>query len=176
MADGVNYVMVGGNLGGEPELRVTAGGTSILTMSVGCNSSYLDRNRVRQETVEWVRVIVFGKRAEGLAKFLRKGDRVFVEGALKTSSWEDRDTGQKRYKTEVIAKNVLLGGSNKPRNQPDDPERRRPNRREHHDEAPSGGGGGGYDDSDYGKRSGGDDDIPFVCLATGCAEKWWKFG
>jgi single-strand DNA-binding protein len=166
MADGVNYVLVGGNLGGDPELRVTQGGTSILTLSIGCNSSYLDRNRVRQETVEWVRVVVFGKRAEALGKFLRKGARVFVEGALKTSSWDDRETGQKRYKTEIIAKNVLLGGSNRPRNQKDDPERRRPNRRDHdRDDEPSGGGGGGsgggeYDDTDYG--DGGDDDsIPF---------------
>jgi single-strand DNA-binding protein len=182
MADGVNYCIVGGNLGDDPSLKVTSGGTSVLTMSVGCNSSYLDKNRVRQESVEWVRVIVFGKRAEGLAKFLRKGAKVFCEGALKTSSWEDRETGQRRYKTEVIASNVLLGGSNNPRKKQDDPERTRPNRRDHYDgdippdrSAPSqGGGGGGYDDQDYG--NGEDDNIPFVCITRADHERWWRFG
>ncbi len=178
MADGVNYVMVGGNLGNDPELRVTQGGTSIMTMSIGCNSSYLDRNRVRQEKVEWVRVVVFGKRAEALAKFLRKGAKVFIEGALQTSSWEDRDSGQKRYKTEVVAQNVLLGGSNKPRNQKEDPERRRLNRRdEDTDDIPAdrsapvnGGGGGGYDDN-YPPA---DDDIPFIYMETTSRERWWR--
>lgn len=166
MADGVNYCCVGGNLGSDPETRVTQGGTTVMTMSIGCNSSYLDKNRVRQETVEWVRVVVFGKRAEGLAKFLRKGAKVFCEGSMKTSSWEDRE-GIKRYKTEIIASNVLLGGSNNPRNKPNDPEHRRPGRRDGDDDdvppdrsAPSqgGGGGGSYDDYDGGDD---DDSIPF---------------
>lgn len=180
MADGVNYCMVGGNLGSDPELRVTQSGTSVMTMSIGCNSSYLDRNRVRQEKVEWVRVVVFGKRAEGLAKFLRKGAKVFVEGELSTSSWEDRE-GIKRYKTEVIARNVLLGGSNKPRNQQDDPERRRPNRRDEEDDVPADrsapvNGGGGGDGSGYDEKyPPADDDIPFACITSAHRELWWRF-
>lgn len=178
MADGLNKVMVMGNLGADPELRVTQGGDSVLTLSVGCNESYLDRNRVRQETVEWVRCVIWGKRAEALAKFLRKGTQVFVEGSLKTSSYEDRE-GIKRYTTQVRVKNIIVGGSNKPRNQPDDPERRRPNRRDHHDDNSGGGGGGGYDDQDYGSGSSGggyDDEIPFTRVALGQTEQWWKFG
>jgi single-strand DNA-binding protein len=162
MADGLNRVMIMGFLGQDPELRVTSGGNSVLTLSVACNESWLDKNRVRQERVEWVRVTVWGKRAEALSKFLRKGAQVFVEGKLQTNSYEDRD-GNKKWSTTVVAHNIIVGGSNKPRNQKDDPERRRPNRREHYDDAPAGGGGGGgggYDDSDYG-TDGGDSDIPF---------------
>jgi single-strand DNA-binding protein len=159
MADGLNLVYVMGNLGEDPTLR-QAGETSVLTLSIACNSSYLDRNRVRQETVEWVRVVIFGRRADALAKFLKKGARVFCEGQLRTTSWEDRE-GIKRWKTEVIAKNVILGGSNNPRKKPEDPERRRPSRRDEDDDqdypadgsAPASGGGyGGGND---------DDSIPF---------------
>lgn len=163
MADGLNRVMCMGFLGGDPELRVTSGGHSVLTLSVACNESWLDKNRQRQERVEWIRVKIWGKRAEALAKFLRKGAQVFVEGKIQTNSYEDRE-GIKRYTTDVVAHNIIVGGSNKPRNQQEDPERRRPNRRDADDSAPSG-GGGGYDDQDYGTGGGfggGDDDsIPF---------------
>lgn len=159
MADGLNKVCVLGNLGQDPELRVTAGGDSVLTLSVGCNESWLDKNRVRQERVEWVRCVVWGRRAEALAKFLRKGDKIFVEGSLRTNSYDDRE-GVKRYSTQVIARNVILGGSNNPRKKPEDPERKRPSRRDDDDDqdwpdasAPVSGGGG--------FNSGGDDDIPF---------------
>lgn len=180
MADGLNKVMVMGNLGADPELRVTQGGQSVMDLNVAVNSSYLDRNRVRQEKTEWVRCTVWGKRAEALAKFLRKGAQVFVEGELTTSSWDDQQ-GIKRYSTKVTVKNILLGGSTRPRSQPNDPEQRRPSRRDHHQDEPAGGGGGGgaYDDQDYGSGSygsGGDDDIPFTRLAQGSVEKWWKFG
>lgn len=153
-----------GYLGSDPELRVTNGGQSVLKMSVACNESYLDRNRVRQERVEWVRVVIWGKRADALSKFMTKGMQVFVEGKLHTSSYDDRE-GNKRYSTEVVALNIIVGGSNRPRNQQRDPQERRPNRRD--DEEYSGGGhgggggGGGYDDQDYGSSGGGDDDIPF---------------
>jgi single-strand DNA-binding protein len=168
MADGLNKVMIMGNLGADPELRVTQGGDSVLTLNVAINESYLDRNRVRQETVEWVRCVLWGKRAEALAKFLRKGAQVFVEGSIKTNSYEDRE-GIKRYSTQVRVANIIVGGSNRPRNQPDDPERRRPNRRDHHEDPPGGGGAGaggydngGFDGADYGAPGGGDDDsIPF---------------
>lgn len=167
MADGLNKVYCLGNLGQDPELKISQNGTAVLNLSIGCNSSYLDRNRERKETVEWVRVVIFGKRAEALSKFLKKGARVFCEGALRTTSYEDRD-GNKRYSTSVVAHNVILGGSNKPRGQQEDPERRRPNRREHYDDAPSGGGSageGGYDNGGFdGGGAGGyddDDSIPF---------------
>jgi single-strand DNA-binding protein len=166
MANGLNKVFFGGHLGDDPELRATQSGQSILKFRIAASESYLDRNRVRQEKTEWQSVVVWGKRAEALSKFLRKGSQIFVEGKLSTSSW-DGDDGRKRYRTEIVADRVFFGGSNNPRNknQMRDPENRRPNIRDNDDDyrpdasAPSQ-GGGGYDNEDYGS-GGGDDDIPF---------------
>lgn len=109
MADGLNRVMLLGNLGADPELRMTGGGQAVLKMRLATSESYLDRNKVRQEKTEWHNVVVWGKRAEALSKFLTKGTRLFVEGGLRTSSYEDRD-GNKRYRTEVVANNIILAG------------------------------------------------------------------
>src|SRR5579859_3609728 len=108
MAEGLNRVMLLGNLGADPELRVTPGGQAVLKLRLATNESYLDRNNVRQERTEWHRVTVWGRRAEGLGKILQKGDSLFVEGRLQTSSYEKN--GEKRYSTEVIANNVVLPG------------------------------------------------------------------
>jgi len=161
MADGLNRVMLLGNLGADPELRMTNGGQAVLKLRLATSETYLDRNKVRQERTEWHSVVVWGKRAEALAKFLTKGSRIFVEGGIRTSSYDDKD-GNKRYKTEVVAQNIILsgggggggggrgggGGGERPRSS----EGPGPS-----EDAPS--GGGGYSDADYG--SGGDDEIPF---------------
>lgn len=147
MADGLNKVMLIGNLGADPELRMTSNGQAVLNMRIACSESYLDRNKVRQERTEWMSVVIWGKRAEALGKILSKGQRLYVEGGLRTSSYEDRE-GVKRYKTEVNATNVILFGS-----------RRNSNRNEGDDD-PRGRNDG--PDDDYGGGSGGgDDDIPF---------------
>lgn len=112
MSDGLNKVMCLGNLGADPELRMTQSGQAVLKMRVAASESYLDSNKVRQERTEWFFVTVWGKRAEGLNKILKKGDRIFVEGRLQTSSYDDRD-GNKRYRTEVVAQEVLLCGGGK---------------------------------------------------------------
>lgn len=155
MSEGVNRVFLLGNLGEDAELRTTHGGQSICKMRLACSESYLDKDKVRQERTEWVNVVIFGKRGEALGKILTKGSRIFVEGSLRTSSYDDRD-GNKRYKTEVIASNVVLNGGGKGKREGDadaPPESGR-----------SGGGGGrsgggGYsrksDDSDGGNRGGG---------------------
>ncbi len=140
MADGLNRCMLLGNLGADPELRMTGSGQAVLNLRLATSESYLDKNKERQERTEWHTVIVWGKRAEGLNKILRKGDRIFIEGGLRTSSYDDRD-GNKRYKTEVVASNVILSGSkNAPRPAPLDAP----------DQDPS--NMAGFD---------GDDDIPF---------------
>ena|SRR3990172_2319048 len=179
MADGLNLVFCMGYLGSDPDLKTTQSGQSVLTLSVACNESYLDRNRQRQEKVEWIRCTVWGRRAEALAKFLKKGTLVTVEGKLQTNSWQDRE-GIKRYSTTVVARNIIVGGSNNPRGNSKrrDPERERANRRDEEDSSAPAGGGGSYDDQDYGSGGGfgGDEDIPFLRIAHGSRESWWRFG
>ncbi len=115
--DGLNRYTGMGNLGADPELRVTAGGSALLKLNVACTTSYLDKSNTRQEQTEWVRCTVFGKRAEGLAKILSKGDRIYFEGRLQTSSYEK--DGEKRYSTEVVVSDVLLaGGGNRSNDAP----------------------------------------------------------
>ena len=164
MAEGLNKVMLMGNLGADPELRVTSGGQSVLKLRLATSETYLDKNRVRQERTEWHSVVVWGKRAEALSKFLTKGSRLFIEGGLRTSSYDDKE-GNKRYRTEVVANNIILAGSGGGRGGGGGGGRGGDDY-----EAPQGGGGGGagaaaggggYDDQDYGGGGGGDDDIPF---------------
>lgn len=108
MAEGLNKVLLFGNLGADPELRVTPSGQAVLKLRVATTESYLDRNNTRQERTEWHSVALWGKRAEALAKFLTKGERVFIEGSIRTSSYEKN--GEKRYRTEIVANNIILGG------------------------------------------------------------------
>jgi single-strand DNA-binding protein len=169
MAEGLNRVMLFGNLGADPELRVTPGGQAILKLRLATNESYLDKNNVRQERTEWHRVTVWGRRAEALGKILTKGDSIFIEGRLQTSSYEKN--GEKRYSTEIVANNIVLPGRGRgegagaPRGGVEGggaPRR---------DAATRGGGGGGgggepseapFDDFAQGAGSGGsEDDIPF---------------
>jgi single-strand DNA-binding protein len=109
MAEGFNRVMLLGNLGSDPELRFTQGGQAVLNLRLATTESYLDKDKVRRERTDWHNVVVWGKRGEALAKILGKGSSIFIEGSLRTSSYDDKD-GNKRYKTDVIANNVVLAG------------------------------------------------------------------
>jgi single-strand DNA-binding protein len=145
MAEGLNRVMLLGNLGADPELRFTQGGQAVLNMRLATTESYLDRDKVRKERTDWHNVVVWGKRAEALGKILSKGSSLFVEGSLRTSSYEDRE-GNKRYKTEVVANNILLtGGRGRGGGAPDDTGGY---------SGGSGGGGGGYGGGGGGGGSG----------------------
>src|SRR4029079_3539971 len=98
-----------GNLGADPELRFTQGGQAVLNMRLATTESYLDKDKVRKERTDWHSVVVWGKRGEALAKILTKGTSIFIEGSIRTSSYDDRE-GNKRYTTEIIANNVILAG------------------------------------------------------------------
>lgn len=111
MSEGLNKVYLMGNLGADPELRATSSGQSVMNLRLACTESWWDKETSqRKERTEWASVVVWGKRAEGLAKILHKGSRILVEGGLRTSSYDDRD-GNKRYKTEVVASNIILADS-----------------------------------------------------------------
>ncbi len=109
MAEGLNRVMLLGNIGADPELKMTQGGTAVLKLRLATTERYADKNGVRQERTEWHSVVIWGKRGEALHKYLSKGSSIFIEGSIRTSSYDDRD-GNKRYKTEVVASNILLVG------------------------------------------------------------------
>jgi len=113
--DGINIATILGNLGADPELRMLEGGNAVLKLRVATNEPYWDKDKVKHDRTEWHRVTIFGRRAEGLAKFLRKGFGVFVKGRNHTSSY-DKD-GQKHYSTEIIADDVIVVSS--PRNASD---------------------------------------------------------
>lgn len=109
MAEGLNRVMLFGNVGADPDLRTTQGGTAVMNLRLATTERYKDNAGAWQDRTEWHSVTVWGKRAEALHRILAKGSTVFVEGSLRTSSYDAKD-GTKRYKTEVVASNVLLGG------------------------------------------------------------------
>lgn len=109
MADGLNRVMLLGNLGADPELRSTNSGESVLRLRLATNERYLDRDKNWQDRTEWHSVVVWGKRAEALHRILSKGSNLFIEGSLRTSSYDDKE-GVKRYKTEIVAKEIILTG------------------------------------------------------------------
>lgn len=112
MAEGLNRVILIGNLGQDPELRFTQGNQGVLSLRLATTESYFDTNtKERKEITEWHSVVVWGKRGEALNKILSKGSRIAVEGRLKTRSWDDKNGGGKRYATEVVANNVILLGS-----------------------------------------------------------------
>jgi single-strand DNA-binding protein len=110
MASGVNKVILVGHLGADPEMRYTQSGSGVCELRVATNETWNDKSGQRQERTEWHRVVVWGKLAELCSKFLSKGRLVYVEGRLRTRSWDDKD-GNKRYTTEIIANDVqFLGG------------------------------------------------------------------
>jgi single-strand DNA-binding protein len=115
---GVNKVILVGNLGNDPELRTIPSGSSVCEFRMATNESWKDRNGQRQERTEWHRIVVWGNRAEVCSKYLSKGRQVYLEGRLRTRSWEDKD-GNKRYTTEIVANDVqFLGGSHRPSDPP----------------------------------------------------------
>jgi single-strand DNA-binding protein len=84
----------------------------VLKIRLATTEQYLDRNRVKQERTDWHSVIVWGRRAEALVSIIHKGSMIYIEGSLRTSSYDGKD-GEKRYKTEVVATNIVLcGGRN----------------------------------------------------------------
>ena len=107
---GVNKVILIGNSGKDPELRRTPGGSSVASFPLATTERFNDRNGERQERTEWHNIVVWGRQAEIVNQYVRKGRPVYVEGRLTTRSWDDRD-GNKKYRTEVVANTVQFLGS-----------------------------------------------------------------
>lgn len=172
MARGVNKVILVGNLGGDPEVKYTGGGTAVCTLSVATSENWKDKQTgEQQERTEWHRVKMFGRLAEIAGEYLKKGRQVYIEGSLRTDKYTDKD-GIERFSTDIIANEMqMLGG--KPGGEAGGGgggmSRERPER----SSAPRGGGGnygGGQDRGGGGGRAPApqpnnapfdDDEIPF---------------
>jgi single-strand DNA-binding protein len=141
MARGINKVILVGNLGADPEVRYTGGGTAIASLRIATSEQWTDKQSgQKQERTEWHRVKLFGRLAEIAGEYLKKGSQIYVEGSLRTDKYTDKD-GIERYSTDIIANDLqMLGGRGA--------------------EGGSGaGGGGGYRERQQGggsRQSGGD--------------------
>jgi len=107
---GVNKVILIGNLGANPELRYTQGQQAVANLRLATTEKWTDKSGQKQEATEWHRVVVWGKQAEICGQYLTKGRQVYIEGSIRTRQWQDQQ-GQKRYTTEIVARNMqMLGG------------------------------------------------------------------
>ena len=139
---GVNKAILVGHLGRDPEIRYAASGAAIANVSLATSESWKDKQTgENQERTEWHRVVFFGRLAEIVGEYLKKGSQVYVEGRIQTRKWQDKD-GNDRYTTEIVANDMqMLGG--------------RSSGADDMPAANASGGGGGAPPADF------DDDIPF---------------
>jgi len=107
----LNKVFIIGNLTRDPELKAIPSGIKVCSFSVATNRVWKDKNGQRQEAADYHNIVVFGRQAETVAQYMKKGSQVMVEGRMQTRSWDDAATNSKKYRTEVIADRVQFGSS-----------------------------------------------------------------
>ena len=107
MARGLNKVLLIGNLGSDPEIKYTPSGTAIANFSLATSDRRKDASGEWEETTEWHRIVLFGKQAETGRDYLKKGSRIYLEGRIRTNSWDDQN-GQKQSRTEIIGNSFLM--------------------------------------------------------------------
>ncbi|OGG77657.1 single-stranded DNA-binding protein [Candidatus Kaiserbacteria bacterium RIFCSPLOWO2_01_FULL_54_24] len=105
----INKAILFGNLTRDPELRSLPSGMNVCNFSIATNRVYRDREGKKQEQTDFHNVVVFGRQADTVAQYLKKGSSVFVEGRIQTRSWDDKTSGEKKYRTEVVADRVQFG-------------------------------------------------------------------
>ncbi len=108
----LNKAILIGNLTRDPELKAIASGNKVCTFSIATNRTYKDSNGVRQEKTDYHNIVVWGKTAENVATYMKKGSQILVEGRMETRSWDDAATNTKKYRTEIIADTVQFGSKN----------------------------------------------------------------
>ena len=155
MAKGVNKVFLLGNVGKDPEIRSTAGGMTVASFSLATADRAKDAQGNWADKTEWHNIVCFQRTAEVVRDYVKKGSQILIEGKIQTRSWDDKASGEKKYKTEILCNELTLLGSKS-------------------SGSGEGGGGnyskpasGGYDQRapasvpDYGDHGITDDDIPF---------------
>jgi len=105
----LNKAIIIGNLTRDPEIKALPSGSKVCTFSIATNRSYKDKDGKKQEAVEFHNIVVFGKVAELVAQYLKKGSQALVEGRIQTRSWDDKATSTKKYRTEIVADTVQFG-------------------------------------------------------------------
>lgn len=108
MARSLNKVMLIGNLGKDPELRYTTSGVAVATFSIATSESWKDADGNMQEKTEWHNIVAWRKLAEICGEWLKKGKKIYIEGRLQTRSYDDKNTGAKKYITEIVADNMIM--------------------------------------------------------------------
>lgn len=105
----LNKAMLIGNLTRDPELRSLPSGVKVCSFSLATNRVWKDKNGARQESTDYHNVVVFGRQAETVAQYMKKGSSILVEGRMQTRSWDDKNTGEKKYRTEIVADRTQFG-------------------------------------------------------------------
>ena len=105
----LNKAIIIGNLTRDPELRSLPSGVKVCSFSLATNRVWKDKNGVRQESADYHNVVVFGRQAETVAQYMKKGSSILVEGRMQTRSWEDKASGEKKYRTEIVADRTQFG-------------------------------------------------------------------
>ena len=105
----LNKALVIGNLTRDPEVRAMPTGNKVCSFSVATNRVWKDKDGAKQESSDFHNVVVFGKQAENCGQYLKKGQNVMVEGRMQTRSWDDKTSGEKKYRTEIVADRVQFG-------------------------------------------------------------------
>ena len=108
MPKSVNKVILLGNLGRDPEVKFTPQGTPVAKFSIATSERYKDKEGNWQERTEWHNIVLWQRLAEIAGEYLKKGSKVYIEGRLRTDSWDDRESGQKKYRTEIVGSDLVL--------------------------------------------------------------------
>jgi single-strand DNA-binding protein len=104
----INKVILVGRLGKDPEIKSTPGGQTVAKFSVATDEKFTDKSGEKQERTEWHNIVAWARLAEICGQYLRKGMLVYIEGSIRTDSWDDKESGQKRYRTEIIARDMKM--------------------------------------------------------------------
>lgn len=105
----LNKAIVIGNLTRDPDLKSLPSGIKVCSFSVATNRVWKDKNGARQEAADYHNVVVFGRSAENVSQYMRKGNSILIEGRMQTRSWDDKTSGEKKYRTEIVADRVQFG-------------------------------------------------------------------
>lgn len=162
MSRSLNRVQLIGNLGSDPEVRSTTGGSRVATFSLATSRSWTGQNNEKQEKTEWHRCVAWEKLAEIVERWVKKGDKLYVEGRIEYRQWQDKE-GQTRYTTEIrMEEMIMLSGRSGGGYQDDADGSSRSRSAPARSSAGAGAGSGGGDFEDFpGALEDGDDDLPF---------------